>query len=440
MATDPALVAHLYRRAGFGATPAELEELSTKSWADLVDGLLEGLSKPDPSGQAVTVPHLTSIPEANVEGYNYDGWQEYIDLIAWWLERMAVTSTPLREKLTLLLHCQFPTSWDKVNSAYQMYVQNQLFRTMGPGNFEDLVQAVAKDPAMLVWLDTDTSHKADPNQNFARELMERFTMGVGNYSQEDVIQAARCFTGWELDMQSGLFYFNPFDHDNGVKHVLGRSGNFSGEDLVHIVVNTAASHHWVVARLWSWIGYPVTPSYPIVGELAQGYAKDLNVTKLLERMLNHPEFKSAQSINGLVKQPIEYIVGALRVLGLNTAAFSSGTLTWLLGGVGQVPFTPPSVGGWGFNEYWQSTGSAAGYIQIANNVAQLANLTSLEDANGHPDAQVQAAIKLVGLTNVSKHTQSALLLLAEDLKESSGPWPAQQIMALTLLSPEFAVN
>ena len=323
VATNPALVAHLYRRAGFGATPAELDDLSRKSWTELVDGLLAGLTGPGPAADAVPLPHLTTLPESNVPGYYYNGWQEYSNLVNWWLGRMVVTDTPLREKLTLLLHCQFPTSITKVGWASMMYAQNHIFRTLGAGNFETLVQAVAKDPAMLIWLDTDTSHRDAPNQNFARELMERFTMGIGNYTQEDVIQGARAFTGWELDTVSGGFFFNSYDHDNGVKHFLGRTGRFMGEDIVHIVTNEPASHRWVISRLWTWLAYPVTPSNPIVQDFVHGYAKDLNVTNLLDAMFNHPAFVSPQSMQGLVKQPIELLVGALRVLGLTTAPFSA---------------------------------------------------------------------------------------------------------------------
>jgi uncharacterized protein (DUF1800 family) len=440
VATNPALVAHLYRRAGFGATPAQLDDLSRSSWPALVDDLLAGLTAADPAGEAVPLPHFTTVPESNVPGYQFNGWQEYMDLINWWLERMVVTSTPLKEKLTLLLHCQFPTSWTKVNWASMMYVQNQLFRHLGPGNFETLVQAVAKDPAMLIWLDTATSHRDAPNQNFARELMERFCMGIGNYSQEDVVQGARCFTGWELDMVSGEYFFNPYDYDNGVKRFLGRTGRFTGEDIIHIVTHEQSSHLWVISRLWSWLAFPVLPFDPIVWHFVPGYAKDLNLTNLLERMLNHPAFVSPQALHGLVKQPIELLVGALRFLGLNTAPFGSNNLSWLLGNVGQVPFTPPNVGGWGFNEYWQSTGAAAGYIQLAGAVANLADLTALENSDGHPAGQVAAALKLVGLTEVSHRTTSALTSLAESLKNSSGSWPAQQIVTLALLSPEFAMN
>jgi uncharacterized protein (DUF1800 family) len=439
VATNPALVAHLYRRAGFGVTPAELDDLSQRSWAELVDNLLAGLTGPDPAGEAVELPHLTSMPEANTPGYNSNNWEEYVNLIAWWAQRMVVTSTPLREKLTWILHCQFPTSWSKVGWAYMMYVQNQLFRTLGPGSFETLVQAVAKDPAMLIWLDTDTSHRDAPNQNFARELMERFTMGIGNYSQEDVIQGARCFTGWELDNVSGQFFFNNFDNDGGVKFFLGRSGRFSGEDIISIVTNEPASHRWVISRLWSWLAYPVTPEDPIVQDFVHGYSKDLNITRLLEAMLNHPAFVSTRALQGLVKQPIEMLVGALRGLGLTTAPLSNN-LQWLLGNVGQVPFTPPSVGGWGNNEYWQSTGTAAGYLQLASSLAGVADLTALENSDGHPADQVNAALSLIGLQKVSHQTRAALTSLAVSLKSSSGSWPAQQLVALAVLSPEFAMN
>jgi uncharacterized protein (DUF1800 family) len=440
VATEPALVAHLYRRAGFGATVPEIDALSQKSWADLVDELLGGLSRPDPAGDAVKVPHLTTMPEANVPGYTYNGWQEYTELVNWWLARMVATGTPLREKLTLLMHGQFPTSWTKVGWASLMHDQNQIFRTLGPGSFETLVQAVAKGPAMLIWLDTDTSHKKQPNQNFARELMERFTLGVGNFSQEDVVQAARAFTGWELDTQSGEYFFNTYDHDYGVKHFLGRTGDFSGEDVISIVTHEPASHRWVVSRLWSWLAYPVTPKDPVVAQLVPGYARDLNVTRLLEAIFHHPAFVSARARHGLVKQPIEFLVGALRSLGLSTAPFSSGDLMWMLGNIGQVPFTPPSVGGWGANAYWQSTGAAAGYIQLASSVAGVADLTALENSDGHPSEQVTAALRLVGLGSPSQRTTTALTSLALTLKSGSGSWPAQQLVTMALLAPELAMN
>lgn len=438
--TDRALVAHLFRRAGFGLQPSEVTGASHKSWKTLVGELVDGLSAVDGGAKKAHLPHLTTMPEANAPGYNYDAWDEYSKLITWWTDRMVVTETPLKEKLVLLLHRQFPTSWDKVYWASMMHAQNEIFRTKGAGNFETLVQTIAKDPAMLIWLDTDASHKDAPNQNFPRELMERFTMGVGNYTQEDVIQASRCFTGWELDRQTGRFYFNAYDHDNGVKTFLGRRGRFTGEDVIHFVTRTAASHRWVTARLWSWLAYPVTPHDAVVAELAAGYGRDLHIGRLLEAILMHPAFRSTQAVNGLVKQPIEWIVGAMRLLGLRASDLSAGELPWLYSLLGQIPFTPPSVGGWGANQYWQSTGGAAGYIQVASALAGAADLTHIEAEKDKPATQVALACELLGLSKVSPATRQALERLASAMKGWTGSWPSQQIVTLALLSPEFAVN
>jgi uncharacterized protein (DUF1800 family) len=237
-----------------------------------------------------------------------------------------------------------------------------------------------------------------------------------------------------------LFFFNSFDHDNGIKQFLGRSGRLSGEDIITIVTNEPASHRWLIARLWSWLAYPVTPDDAIVQRFVHGYAKDLDLTRLLEAMFNNPAFVSARALEGLVKQPIEMLVGTLRGLGLTTAAFSSGTLSWMLGNIGQVPFTPPSVGGWGSNDYWQSTGAAAGYIRLASALAGVADLTALENSNGHPVEQVNAALALIGRPEVSNRTRSALVSLGESLRKEGGSWPAQQIVAFALLAPGYAMN
>ena len=306
-----------------------------------MDKLLAGLSEPDHSGSALELPHLTPLAQANVPGFSYDDYQEFIALSTWWIDRMIVTDTPLREKLVLLLHEQFPTSYQKVGYADLMYRQNELFRTLGPGSFEELTLAVAQDPAMLIWLDTGTDYKAHPNENFARELMERFTMGVGNYTEEDVRQSARAFTGWTLDYTTGDFFFNIYDHDSGEKRFLGKTGRWQGQDIINIVTHTTASSKWVVTRLWSWLAYPVTTEDPVVADLAHGYKKDLNVTNLLSAILHHPDFVSTRAMNGLVKQPVEYLVGTLRLLGLRTAAFSEGTLVYLLAALGQQLLRPP---------------------------------------------------------------------------------------------------
>jgi uncharacterized protein (DUF1800 family) len=344
-----------------------------------------------------------------------------------------VTDTPLREKLVLLLHEQFPTSYQKVGYADLMYHQNQLFRTLGPGSFDTLTQSVAQDPAMLIWLDTGTDYKAHPNENFARELMERFTMGVGNYTEEDVRQSARAFTGWTLDYTTGNFFFNVYDHDGGEKRFLGKTGRWQGQDIIDMVTHTTASSKWVVARFWSWLAYPVTTEDPVVADLASGYKKDLNMTNLLTAILHHPNFRSTRAMNGLVKQPIEYLVGTLRLLGLRTAAFSEGTLVYLLAALGQQLFVPLNVGGWGQNEYWLSTSACNNQLSLAWNVAQYADLTEILDLNGNPGAQVDAVKKLLAVDAWSDRTYRALWKTAD--KGS-----AQELLVMALVSPEYLLN
>ena len=182
--SNSSVIAHLYRRAGFGATRGEIDAATEAGYDATVDKVVAGLAAKDAAGDALKMPYLTPIAESSIPGYEYDDYQEFVELSTWWLDRMIVTDTPLREKLVLLMSEQFPTSYEKVGYADLMYNQNELFRTLGPGSFEALTLAVAQDPAMLIWLDTAMDYKAHPNENFARELMERFTMGVGTYSEK----------------------------------------------------------------------------------------------------------------------------------------------------------------------------------------------------------------------------------------------------------------
>jgi uncharacterized protein (DUF1800 family) len=426
-------LAHLFRRAGFGVTPAEIEAAEKLGFEATVDKLVAGLTEVDAAGSALGVPHLTPLAQANIPGFSYDDYTEFVALSTWWIDRMIVSDTSLREKLVLLLHEQFPTSYQKVGYADLMYRQNQLFRTLGAGSFDALTQAVAQDPAMLIWLDTGTDQKAHANENFARELMERFTMGVGNYTEDDVREAARAFTGWTLDYTTGDFFFNVYDHDGSEKRFLGKAGRWQGQDIIGIATHTTASAKWVVARFWSWLAYPVTTKDPVVAELARDYKKDLNVKNLLEAILRHPHFVSARARTGLVKQPIEYLVGTLRLLGLRTAAFSEGTLVWLLASLGQQPFAPLNVGGWGQNQYWLSTSASNNQLSLAWSVAQYADLTEIVDLNGSPGAQVDAVTKLLAVDAWSNRSYRALWKTADKAS-------AQELLVMALVSPEYLLN
>jgi uncharacterized protein (DUF1800 family) len=432
---DSALVAHLYRRAGFGATPDEVASVAAGSWTAAVEGVLAGLTVPDGGAATVATPSLTavqSVPRlATLSAADRKAFQKTLRtegraLVSWWLQRMTATSTPLREKLTLLLHGQFPTAISKVKLASLMYRQNEIFREQGSGNFGALTQTVAKDPAMLIWLDTDTDDLAHPNENFARELMERFTMGIGNYTEDDVREGARAFTGWRLDRRTGAWRLDAAQHDNGVKTFLGHTGNLSGEEVVDIVTHTPASARWVVSRMWSFLAYPVETTDAVVADLASGYAADLDMTGLLRSIFNHPAFVSATATGGLVKQPVELVVGALRALGM---AASSPKLAAVLSGMGQVPFDPPNVGGWGANQYWLSTASSFERVRFAAGLAKVAEVPAIADAA--PSSRSDAVAALLGIESWTTATAQALA------KASGSP---KALLALALSSPEYVAN
>ncbi len=426
-----AALAHLYRRAGFGGRPDEIDAAVSAGYGATVERLLDR-SQPDPAAAAVALPQLTatftppSKDPAAAMAQTRALAQEGRSLSLWWLQRMAAAASPLPEKLTLLWHGHFATSVQKVRYPKLMYDQNQLFRTLGAGSFATLTQAVAKDPAMLVWLDASTDKKLHPNENFSRELMELFTLGIGNYTEDDVRQAARCFTGWVFDRQTGAFALQARQHDDDVKTVLGQTGNLSGEDVVDIVTHSPVGARYIVAKLWSHLAYPVTHSDPVVSDLVPGYATNLDVTGLLRGVFLHPQFTADAATNGLVKQPIEYVVGSMRALRLPV---DQPLVLALLQALGQVPFAPPNVGGWPQNAYWLSTAAALERLRFANLIVPRADLTTVTDAP--PAQRADAVANLLSVDSWSPTTAEALARVSGD---------PRVMTSLALASPEYVSN
>jgi uncharacterized protein (DUF1800 family) len=438
--TAAQLVAHLYRRAGFGALPSELSSATSAGYAETVRALLSGLDAPDPGGDAVTAPVLGSPPSllggrsrgtSAEKALSVQLHQEFYELSTWWLSRMLATSTPLKEKLTFLLHGLFPTAVSKVRFPLYMYGQNQLFRTQGNGDFDKLTQAVARDPAMMIWLDADSNKASNPNENFARELMERFTMGIGTYTQADVRAAAYCFTGWRLNRATGTVSIDAADHLDAPQTFLGNAGINTGQQVIDIVTHSEASSRYVPSRFWSYLAYPVAPHNPVVSELAPGYAADRNVGNLLSAIFNHPEFISSQARNGLVKQPVEYVVGALRAVGVTPSDLQArpGQLLPVLAGLGQVPFDPPSVGGWPQNGYWLSTAAALTRWEFAHRLARTGDISMVADAAR--SERVDAAAQMLSVDGWGTTTAAALHRVTSD---------PPTLVTLALASPEYASN
>ncbi len=427
--SDRSTIAHLLRRTGFGPTAAEVDRAAAAGYAATVDAVLD-FSRPDPA-DAVSPPALTasspaarSLTLAQRQALNQQRGKELGDLQLWWLRRMATTGRPLQEKLTWFWHGHFATSYDKVRRPDLLLRQNELFRARGAGDFEALTQAVAKDPAMMVWLDTATDKRTHPNENFARELMELFTLGIGNYAEDDVREAARAFTGWVIDPRTLTWALRRAQHDDGTKTVLGQTGPWGGEDVVRILVASPASHRWVVSRLWSHFAHPVAPSDPVVRDLVPTYARSLDVADLLRAMVSHPAFTSPAARTGLVKQPVEWTVGTLRALGLPP---DSPRIVAALSALGQVPLRPPNVGGWPQNEYWLTTASSLARLRVAGAAAAAADLSAITAVSR--SGRVDAVAHLLS-TTWSDGTARALAAVAASPRE---------LVALALVAPEFVL-
>jgi len=430
MLTTRQAVAHLYRRAAFGASAAELDAAEAAGYEATVEKLLAQLSEPDDNKPEL--PLLSTYAQIQ-NGRNVNVYGESTNLVAWWLEKMARTPTPMKEKLTLLLHCQFPTANSKVYAPIFMYEQNQAFRTMGGGQFNALNQVLAKQPAMLIWLDAGTDVRESPNENFARELMERFCMGIGNYTQEDVKQGARAFTGWTFTQDSAAFVMQDWNHDFGEKVFLGHRGDLTGEEVIEIVTHTPASARWLVSRMWSWLAWPIEPTSPYLDALVESYASDLNMTNLLRSILLHPYFLAPASTEGLVKQPIEWIAGIMRGFKLTKASFKAfggaGYFQYVLNNLGQIPFDPPSVGGWGDNEYWLSTASSLSQLNFGQAVAQVADLSRISSA---PVAErIDVLADMLSVDEWTPQTRAALNHVRHLTPE---------LTALAVAAPETIVN
>jgi uncharacterized protein (DUF1800 family) len=331
-------VGHLYRRAGFGATWDQLQE-GVRAGPDAV---LEQIFKGSPGAEAFDAEMA---PLARTIARSNNGQA----LRAWWLYRMLYSPHPLREKLTLFWHNHFATSNAKVQSARYMLGQNELMRRHALGNFAALLQEMSRDPAMMVWLDTRDSKKGNPNENYARELMELFSLGRGPYTEKDVREAARAFTGWELQDNAALF--NPKQHDDGDKTVLGRTGPFKGEDVVRICLEQPPAAPFVTGKLYRFLVSESVPATPeLLAPLAESFRKSgYDFGALVRAVLSSNLFFSPTVYRTRIKAPVDFALGVVRAL---EGHVGTTALAQALEQLGQNVFNLPSVKGWDGGRAW----------------------------------------------------------------------------------------
>lgn len=347
--------AHLLRRAGFGGTPAEIDAFASLGMAGAVGSLLHPLR---PDLEFVDFPDAALLYDPKVRAQTAEFW---------WLDRMLRTQHPLVEKMTLFWHGHFATSIRKVSPA-MMVGQINLFRSQSLGNFRNLLLAVSKDPAMLVWLDNRFNVAAHPNENYAREVMELFALGLGNYTEDDVKNAARAFTGWTLD-KNGAFVFRPNLHDDGLKTFLGRTGSFDGGDVLNIIVQQPIHQRFICRKLLEFFVYS-DPEPELIEGLAQTYAiSGYDLAKTVGTILRSNVFYSTRAYRALPKSPIEFVIGLQRLMQVK--AVPKDTIGWLQR-MGQEPLAPPSVKGWDGGPTWINTATLLARFNYVNRLVRSA--------------------------------------------------------------------
>ncbi|HEX8325541.1 MAG TPA: DUF1800 domain-containing protein [Tepidisphaeraceae bacterium] len=369
---DRVHAAHLLNRCAFGGTDADVDAAHKLGPAGAVDKLLDFPDAPIEETTQTGGPDLSGLAEyprtSEARRALFDGkTQEERKLIqqriqqanneavrtmaGWWMDRMAEGPYPLQEKLTFFWHGHFTTSARDERSAWLMWQQNETLRTHAAGNFGKFVDAIAHDPAMLDYLNNQQNRKARPNENFARELMELFTLGIGHYTENDVKEAARAFTGWAHDGEA--FIFRKFDHDTGEKSFLGRRGDFDGGDVINIILQQPICGTHMATRLWRFF-VSEDPDMAVCQSLGhQLRESNYELRPVLRTLFASRAFHSTASIGALIKSPVQLVVGLARQLGLDELRF--GRMRDALRQMGQEPLMPPNVKGWPGGRQWINT-------------------------------------------------------------------------------------
>ncbi|MCU0261557.1 MAG: DUF1800 domain-containing protein, partial [Ilumatobacteraceae bacterium] len=362
-------VVHLLRRTEFVARPERVAALEPLTYEQAVDDVL------DVPTEVVPIPPELAVHDGD------NSYAQYQGAVHWWFERMVRTSPrPVQEKMALFWHGHFCTSYEKVFDMGALMAQNQLFRTEALGNVRRLAQAMAIQPAMLRYLDNDQNTKRSPNQNFARELLELFLLGVGNYTEADVEAATAAWTGHQLDPSTGQYLFRADRHDTGTKTFLGRTGAWDGPDIIDIVLGPDAvvavgpnaglptrvvAARFLSAKLWRHLAseHPSPATVHQLGDVL--VAHDFEIRPWLRALLTHPDFRTDAVRTGLVRTPTELIAHLLYHSGVLAA---DAHPEWYAEGMGQELFRPPNVSGWRVNGYWINTAALAARASFADRI------------------------------------------------------------------------
>ena len=429
------LIAHLARRAGFGATPEELDRYELIGYEALVE---EFLNPGNPEHISDDLIFRRHVDLHTMQGHN----------AAYWAYRLISTQCPLEEKIALFWHGVFATGENKLNNLGSLTNQIDTFRRHGLGRFDNLLIELSKDPAMIIWLDNHTNHKDSINENYGREILELFSMGVGNYTEDDIKSASRAFTGWTV--RNGEYMammaqkdsiwpygrilwhheYRDYDHDDGQKTFLGKEGEFNGEDVVRIICEQPATARFVSRHLYNFFVADEVPvpqwqdTPPLdpeaIDTLAAAYVEhDHDIRAVLRVLFNSDFFKEARFRR--VKSPTEVIIGTLRKTGEYSVPDGGDNGIFMVmeesGFMGQKLLDPPSVEGWHTGEEWITSGSLVDRVNFAAQrlgdaskpgVKKLVGRVSDSGDPSQPTELVEACLDVLGPMEVSEDTRALL--------------------------------
>ena len=466
MRTDAELTAHLMRRAGFGASWSEIGELAEAGYGAAVDRLLNPESADWDEVYLARRFHREQSGMLTPQGGP-----------AHWLYRMITAKAPLAEKVALFWHGIFATGYPKVIHGKALSDQIRMFRRFGMGRFDDLLLQLAKDPAMIVWLDNQDNRKEAINENWGRELLELFSMGVGNYSEDDIKNCARAFTGWTLGNAeymvlrsmrdsdwpygriSWRFEYRADDHDDGEKTFLGHTGDFNGEDIIRIIADQPATARFIARHMYHFFvaDEPPVPSWPYtpprdpdaVETLAQAYFDSDHSVKAMLETLFHSDFFKAEDIRyEKVKGPAEFVTGVLRLTG----EFDRPRREILdryqqTNFMGQMLTNPPSVEGWRQGVDWIDTGTLIERINFASEQlgdagkpgvgAMIEGAIARGHAADSPDGLIDACLEQMGGVSVSDDTRAALARAASASQDAPDEERAARLLRLIASTHDF---
>jgi len=435
VATDPAVIKHLLRRTEYVARPARVTALSAGSLDAAIDNILDftGID--------------TTLPAAIDHTDSANQYDQYVFAAQWWHDRMVDSPKPMQEKMTFFWHGHFTSAWNKVNDTLMMTHQNKLYRDNAVGNFYNLTQAMALEPAMLVYLDNQDNSSGSPNENFARELMELFTLGIGNYAESDVEASARAWTGFGIDWTDGSptygqYKFYPGDHDNGNKTFFGTTKNWDGPGIItEILVNNPTKKliaaRYIIGKLWEHFAHPGPPT-AVLDALTPGFAANWDIKAMLKAMFLRAEFYSTTALQGLVRTPVDWVTALMYHSGLRSADLNP---QWYTDTMGQEPWNPPNVAGWKDNAYFINTSTMGARAEFAAQISYLI-LPTWDHVKTETIANAIADMaNLFDLNPLSTPTSNAMTsyLTAQRAAEHQGYWEPRNLLMMSMLAPELHV-